>query len=85
MIIEIRPYSGGWRVFGDAASAPYFIGPAALEHAFDYACERARLHTGQARLITLDGAILKILVESRPCEATVHGLASKVGSVGLGA
>ena len=82
MVIEIRPDSGGWRVFGDNTSGPYFTGPAALEHAIDYACERARFHTAHVRLIARNGTILKILVESRPGESIVHGLASRVSSRG---
>ncbi|MBA3960677.1 MAG: hypothetical protein H0X40_02090 [Chthoniobacterales bacterium] len=59
-IIEIQPVHSGWQVRGaDAASAPpYFTGPSAIEHAIEFAWERACQRTGEIRLLARSGEVI---------------------------
>jgi hypothetical protein len=57
MIIEIRPFKGGWQCYEGPGVGPYWIGSTAKEDAFGYAKARARFGRGEIRVLGLDGSI----------------------------
>ena len=62
-IIEIQPFRSGWQVRGAGAATtpPFFTGPSAIEHAIDYAWERAQNRIGEIRLLARNGEIIMAL------------------------
>ena len=58
-IIEIQPFRSGWHVRGaEAESTPFFAGPAAVEHAIEYAWANTHRHTGEIRLLARNGEVI---------------------------
>jgi hypothetical protein len=62
MIIEIKPYAGGgWQVFAEPGTAPFWTGDGAKESAVEYAMEKCQRHRGEIRLVNADGEIEKTI------------------------
>lgn len=59
-IIEIQPFRSGWHVRGAEAepALPFFAGPAAVEHAIEYAWEHTKHRTGEIRLLARNGEVI---------------------------
>ena len=57
MIIEIRPFKGGWQCYEGTGVGPYWIGDTAKQSATDYAEERAKFGRGEIRVLNVDGSL----------------------------
>lgn len=56
-VIEIRHFQDGWKVYCES-DEPYFVGPAAIEHAIAFARERAKSTPAVIRLMASDGKLI---------------------------
>jgi hypothetical protein len=57
-IIEIKPHKGGWQVFECEGVEPYFR---EREHALNYASERAKMRTGEIRVVNGAGQVAETI------------------------
>ena len=64
-IIEIQPFRSGWQVrSGRGKPPPFFTGACAVEHAIDYALERAEQSQGsEVRLLARNGEVITTIVK----------------------
>jgi hypothetical protein len=62
-IIEIRHFQDGWKVYCDN-SEPYFVGPAAIEHAIAFAREKVKSGPAEIRLVSSDGRVISQIPEN---------------------
>ena len=61
MIIEIRPFKGGWQCYEGPGVGPYWIGESAKDDAFGYAKGRAKFGRGEIRVLKQDGSLEYII------------------------
>ena len=57
MIIEIRPFKGGWQCYEGPGVAPFWTGNGAKEDAISYAKGRAKFGRGEIRVLNPYGSI----------------------------
>lgn len=67
-IIEIRHFQDGWKVRCDSGE-PYFVGPAAIEHAIAFAREKVKAAPAEIRLVASDGRIISQIPGEKPPQA----------------
>jgi len=61
IIIEIRPYRGGWQCFEAPGVQPYWLGNDAKQSAIDYAKARAKFGHGEIRVLNPNGSIEQVI------------------------
>jgi len=61
MIIEIRPYRGGWQCFEARGVQPYWTRKDAKQSAIDYAKARVKFSRGEIRVLNGDGSIQELI------------------------
>ena len=57
IVIEIRPFRGGWQCFEGPGVEPYWTGGNAKQSAIGYAKARAKFGHGEIRVLNADGSI----------------------------
>ena len=78
-VIEIRHFQDGWKVSCES-DEPYFVGPAAIEHAIAFARERAKSAPTVIRLMASDGK----LISQIPGTSSSRPLGDNRGSAAAG-
>jgi hypothetical protein len=68
VIIEIRPFKGGWQCYEGPGVGPYWIGESAKEDAIGYAQARAKFRRGEIRVLDAAGSVKRVIPfdESNP-------------------
>ena len=71
IIIEIRPYRGGWQCFEGPGVQPYWTGEHAKEDAIGYAAARAKFGRGEIRVLNVDGSLERAISFDRETEKAI--------------
>jgi hypothetical protein len=81
-VIEIRHFQDGWKVHCES-DEPYFVGPAAIEHAIAFARERAKSSPTVIRLMASDGKLISQIPGTSSPRPSGGGGRSAPGETGL--
>ena len=61
IVIEIRPFKGGWQCYEGPGVQPYWTGDTAKEDAIGYAKARAKFGRGEIRVLNSDGSVERVI------------------------
>ena len=62
IVIEIRPFKGGWQCCEGPGVGPYWTGNSAKQSAIDYAKARAKFGHGEIRVLDQNGSVDNVIM-----------------------
>jgi hypothetical protein len=71
IIIEIRPFKGGWQCYEGPGIQPYWTGDTAKEDAISYATARVKFGRAEIRVLKVDGSLKLAILFDRESEKAI--------------